>query len=102
MKTLTSFQLIFMLGSFAAEGFVQASCLAHEPEIGDIGPSGDRVCAALERDFPNANIHLFDQSIHSPTNVVFTVQIDGRPFSVEYQLENADWIKSHGPCLAGV
>ena len=102
MKTLTSFQVILLLSSFAAEGVVQASCQAYEQEIGDIGPSGDRICAALESDFPSANIQLLGQKILSSTNAVFNVQVDGKPFTVEYRLENADWIKSHGPCMVEV
>ena len=101
MNTPSSPQIILLVVSFAIAGGAQASCRADDPEICDIGPDGNRVCAALERDFPNANIHVYDQEIKSPSNVVVTARVDGRPFSVAYRLENADWTRSPGPCLIG-
>jgi hypothetical protein len=102
MKTHTSFPIVLLFSSLAAAGAVQASCQSDGSEIGDIGPGGNVVCAALEGDFPSASIELYDRKIHSATHVAISARVDGSPFFVEYHLEGADWIRSSGPCQAEV
>lgn len=102
MKIQTSCQISLLLGTFAVAGVVQASCLADESEIGDIGPDSSRICKTLKQDFPNATIEVQNRNIRSPTKVIVTGRIDGKPFSLEYRLEYADWVRSSGPCLAGL
>lgn len=102
MKIPALFLTTLLLASLTAASVVQASCQASEPEIGDIiGPDGNRVCADLKREFPSANVRIDDQTIHSPTDVVITVQIDRRPFSLEYRLEDAHWSRMPALSLAG-
>jgi hypothetical protein len=100
MKTRSSYQTVLLLSSLVAHGLAQASCRFDEPEIGDIGPDGSRICAALERDFPNASIQVYARRIGSPTDVVITARVNGKPFLVKYTLQRADWIRSFGPCQA--
>ena len=99
MKTHSPLQVILLLVYLAAAPGVQAACLADEPEIGDIGPDSERVCAILEGDFPSADIRVYDRRIHSPTDVVVLAKIDGKSFSVQYRFRKADWVRSTGPCL---
>lgn len=96
------FSIIPVLASFAMAGNVHASCRADTPEIGDIGPDGEVVCAALAHDFPRAEIQLYNRKIIAMDHVIVAAQIDDKPYSIDYRLVNADWIKSHGPCLAGL
>jgi hypothetical protein len=69
----------------------QAACVSDPPEIGDIGPGSELVCAGLERRFPGANLAVEGRSIHSPTEVSVDVSVDGRPLALSYTLSGYSW-----------
>jgi hypothetical protein len=68
-----------------------ATCVRNPPEIGDIGPSSELVCAALERQFPDASLKVVGRSIHSPTEVSVAASVDGRPIALRYELSGYTW-----------
>jgi hypothetical protein len=78
-----------------------ARCASDPPEIGDIGPSSELVCAALEHQFPDASLKVVGRSIHSPTEVSVAASVDGRPIAVRYELSGYTWrLDRHGARIA--
>ena len=68
-----------------------AVCVPDPPEIGDIGPSSERVCLELEHRFPGAALAVENRLIHSPTAVSVVAAVDGKPVSLRYQLFGWAW-----------
>jgi hypothetical protein len=69
-----------------------ATCVTGPPEIGDIGPSFERVCDELERRFPGAALAVEDLDIHSPMEVSVIASVDSRSIPMRYTLEGFSWI----------
>ncbi len=69
----------------------QAACLTDPPEMGDIGPSSNLVCAELERQFPGAALAVTGRAIHSPTAVSVGVSVDSQPMELRYDLSGYRW-----------
>jgi hypothetical protein len=85
MKQLPALAILPL--AFAAH----AACAPDPPEIGDIGPSSELVCSALERQFPGAALTVLGRSIHSPTEVSVAASVDGRPVALRYKLSRYTW-----------
>ena len=68
-----------------------ANCVPDAPEIGDIGPSSELVCKALESRYPGAAIAVEDRAMHSPTEVSVMASVDGQPISLNYALSGCTW-----------
>ena len=69
----------------------QAACLTDPPEMGDIGPSSQLVCAELERQFPGAALAVTGRAVHSPTAMSVDVSVGGRPMELRYDLSGYRW-----------
>jgi hypothetical protein len=93
---------VSVLASFAIAATAQAACQADAPEIGDIGPDGESVCDALVREFPAAEIQLYNRKFLASNHVIIAAKIDDKPYSIDYRVDNNTWVKYHGPCLAGL
>jgi hypothetical protein len=85
MKQLPALAILFL--TFAAH----AACVPDPPEIGDIGPSSELVCSALERQFPGAALTVLGRSIHSPTEVSVAASVNGKPIALRYKLSRYTW-----------
>ena len=68
-----------------------ALCAPDAPELGDIGPSSERVCRALERRFPAENTTVETRTILSPEAVAVLVSDDGEPMVFTYELTGFNW-----------
>ena len=68
-----------------------ANCVTDAPEIGDVGPSSELVCKALENRYPGAVMTVEGRAIHSPTEVSVLASVDGRPVSLSFQLAGYTW-----------
>lgn len=68
-----------------------AACVTDPPELGDIGPSSELVCARLERQFPGATLAIDGRSIQSPTDVSVVASVDGKPIVLRYALSGFTW-----------
>jgi hypothetical protein len=98
-----------LLAILTAAFDTNAACLTDPPEIGDIGPSSELVCNALERRFPKAASAVEGRAIHSPTAVSVAVTVDGEPMTLRYGLSGYAWRLDEtdvrvagvpGPCIA--
>jgi hypothetical protein len=94
--------IVPLLISCAIATTSQAACQAGSPEIGDIGPAGESVCEALQHEFPGAEIQLYNRKFLATNHVIISAKIDDKPYSIDYRLDNYNWVKYHGPCLAGL
>ena len=70
---------------------VSALCTPDAAEMGDIGPSSELVCRALERHFPKIETAVENRTILSPDSVAVQVSIDGEPMVLTYQLAGFSW-----------
>ena len=68
-----------------------ANCGTDAPELGDIGPSSELVCKALESRYPGAAMTVDGRAIHSPTEVSVMASVDGQPVSLNYELSGYTW-----------
>ena len=82
---------LLILTILPASVAANATCINDRPEIGDIGPSSERVCETLELRFPDAALAVEDRSIQSPTAVSVAASVDGRPISLHYRLSGYTW-----------
>ncbi|NEX23116.1 hypothetical protein G3480_22925 [Thiorhodococcus mannitoliphagus] len=82
---------LLILATLPTSLTANAVCIKDQPEIGDIGPSSERVCEALARRFPEAAIAIEDRSIRSPTAVSVDASVDGKPISLTYVLSGYSW-----------
>ena len=96
------YQVLPLLASLTLINAAQAACRPDAPEIGDIGPDSESVCHTLAQEFPSAEIQLYGLKLLSPTHVIVAAKIDDKPYAIDYRLVRADWVKDHGPCLAGL
>jgi len=69
----------------------RATCTGDAPEMGDIGPASELVCADLERRFAGATLAVEDRWIHSPTAVSVQTTVDGAPVPMRYELIGHRW-----------
>jgi hypothetical protein len=68
-----------------------ALCIPDAAEMGDIGPSSERVCRALEQRFPVRKTAVENRTILSPDSVAVQVSIDGEPMVLTYELTGFSW-----------
>ena len=78
-----------------------ATCVTDSPELGDIGPASELICAHLERRSPDADIAIVERKIQSGEIVHVTVEVDGKRESRMYRLQGADW-QPIEPLTAGI
>jgi hypothetical protein len=94
---------LLILGLLPIAVAAGATCVNDPPEIGDIGPSSELVCSALERQFPRATLAVAGRSIHSPSDVTVLASINGRPVSLRYHLSGYSWeLGNNGGRIADV
>jgi hypothetical protein len=70
---------------------VQADCITDAPEIGDVGPSSELVCAELQRRFPGAELAVEGRTIHAADAVSVQALRDGTPLTLRYTLAGYVW-----------
>jgi len=68
-----------------------ADCITDPPEIGDLGPSSELVCAELERRFPGAVSAVEDRTIVAADAVAVQVSVNGHTVILDYGLTGFDW-----------
>lgn len=68
-----------------------ALCTPDASEMGDIGPSSELVCRALEQSFPDSRTAVENRRILSPSSVAVQVSIDGEPMDLTYELTGLSW-----------
>lgn len=83
---------ILTVGALILAYDASALCLTDAPELGDMGPSSERVCVALEQRFPGANLAVENRVVHSPTDVTVLVRVDGKGDTIRYELSGLRWL----------
>jgi hypothetical protein len=68
-----------------------AVCTPDASEMGDIGPSSELVCRALEQRFPDSSTLVENRRILSPDSVAVQVSINGEPMDLTYELTGLSW-----------
>jgi hypothetical protein len=80
-----------VLGALYLAFDASAQCVIDTPEMGDIGPSSERVCSALEQRFPTATLAVENRIPDSPEAVSVLVRINGQRTALRYELSRGTW-----------
>ena len=86
-----SFTVALILAMLSPTFAARASCTNDAPEVGDIGPASELVCAELEQRYSASELSVEGRSIHSPNAVSLHVLVNGTPRSMRYELIGYQW-----------
>lgn len=77
-----------------------ATCTNDPPEVGDIGPASELVCAALQRRYGDTELAVEGRSIHSPNAISVHASVNGAAVPMRYELVGHQWRLDAGGATA--
>ncbi|MBK1630918.1 hypothetical protein CKO31_09220 [Thiohalocapsa halophila] len=77
-----------------------AACTKDAPEVGDIGPASELVCAELQRRYGGSELAVEGRSIHSPNAVSVHASVNGTAVPMRYELVGHQWHLDAGGAAA--